>query len=155
MDIPNKKYFQVFFDMCKPAGEDEPRTFGLTVTPEMTPHDVVARILGQEQKANNTPWRDGHYKAEGYFVEQLVLTKEKAVPLGQDFTMTFKYGDFGKASEKIAAMSGEKNFSVEVRLEAMGREFVDRGVLLEGFSSFFFLYVFLSSKVGPSSSLRQ
>ena len=128
--------------MCKPAGEDEPRTMGLTVTPEMTPHDVVARILGQEQKANNTPWRDGNYKAEGYFVEQLVLTKEKAVPLGQDFTMTFKYGDFGKASEKIAEMSGEKNYSVEVRLEAMGREFVDHGILLEGifhsFSLFFF-----------------
>ena len=128
--------------MCKPAGEDEPRTVGLTVTPDMTPHDVVARILGQDQKANNTPWRDGNYKAEGYFVEQLVLTKEKAVPLGQDFTMTFKYGDFGEMSEKIAEMSGEKNYSVEVRLEAMGREFVDYGVILEGifhsFSLFFF-----------------
>ena len=117
--------------MCKPAGEDEPRTVGLTVTPEMTPHDVVARILGQDEKAN-TPWKDGNYKADGGIVEQLVLTKEKAVPLGQDFTMTFKYGDFGKASEKITEMSGEKNYTVEVRLEAMGREFVDHGVLLEG-----------------------
>merc|ERR1719193_1497236 len=137
---------EVFFDMCKPAGEDEPRTMGLTVTPEMTPHDVVAQILGQDQKANNTPWRDGNYKAEGYFVEQLVLTKEKAVPLGQDFTMTFKYGDFGEMSEKIAEMSGEKNYSVEVRLEAMGREFIAHGVLLEGGTKFI-----LETMVGVST----
>ena len=130
--------------MCKPAGEDEPRTLGLTVTPEMTPIDVVARILGQELP--NTPWRDGNYKAEGGFAELLFITKEKAVPLGQEFVMTFKYGDFGEASEKIAEMSGEKNYSVEVRFEAMGREFVDHGVLLEGGTKFI-----LETMVGVST----
>ena len=131
--------------MCKPAGEDEPRTLGLTVTPEMTQHDIVAQILRQEREAN-TPWRDGNYKAEGGFVELLFITKEKAVPLGQDFIMTFKYGDFGKASEKIVEMSGEKNYSVEVRFDAMGREFVDRGVLLEGGTKFI-----LETMVGVST----
>ena len=118
--------------MCKPAREDEPRTLGLTVTPEMTPQDVLERILrGKEQPANATPWRDGNYKGKDGFIDLLVITKEKAIPLNEDFSMTFKYGDFGEASEKIAKMSGEKNFSVEVRFEAMGREFIDHGVLLE------------------------
>ena len=61
--------------------------------------------------------------------------------------MTFKYGDFGKASKKITEMSGEKNYTVEVRLEAMGREFVDHGVLLEGFFLFSSSFSFFSSKV--------
>ena len=60
--------------------------------------------------------------------------------------MTFKYGDFGKASEKIVEMSGEKNYSVEVRFDAMGREFVDRGVLLEGGTKFI-----LETMVGVST----
>ena len=62
--------------MCKPAREDEPRTLGLTVTPEMTPQDVLAKILGQEQIS--APWRDGHYKGVGGFIELLVINKEKA-----------------------------------------------------------------------------
>merc|ERR1711971_536064 len=37
---------------------------------------------------------------------------------------------------KITEMSGENNYTVEVRLEAMGREFVDHGVLLEGGTKF-------------------
>ena len=60
--------------------------------------------------------------------------------------MTFKYGDFGEASEKVAEMSGEKNYSVEVRFEAMGREFVDHGVLLEGGTKFI-----LETMVGVST----
>ena len=121
--------------MCKPAREDEPRTLGLTVTPDMTPQDVVARILlGQEQA--NTPWRDGNYKGEGGFMDLLVITKEKAVPLNEDYSMTFKHGKFGEASKKFFEMSGEKNYNVEVRTEAMGREFVDHGVVLEDGTKF-------------------
>ena len=43
-------------------------------------------------------------------------------------------------------MSGEKNYSVEVRFEAMGREFVDHGVLLEGGTKFI-----LETMVGVST----
>merc|ERR1711971_1448450 len=125
------------FDMCKPAREDEPRTLGLTVTPDMNPQDVVARILlGQEQLQVNTPWRDGNYKGKGGFLDLVVIAKEKAVVLNEDFSMTFKHGDFGEASEKIAEMSGEKNYSVEVRMEAMGREFIDHGVVIKDGTKF-------------------
>ena len=69
-------------------------------------------------------------------MELVVITKEKAVPLNEDFSMTFKHGNFGEASKKIAEMSGEKNYSVEVRSEAMGREFIDYGVVLEDGTKF-------------------
>ena len=124
------------FEICKPAGEDEPRTLGLTVSPDMTPQDVVARILLGEEQPANTPWRDGSYKAEGGFMQLVVITKEKAVPLNEDFSMTFKHGNFGRTSEKIAEMSGEKNYSVEVRSEAMGREFIEYGVVMEDGTKF-------------------
>merc|ERR1711971_226992 len=110
---------------------------GLTVTPDMNPQDVVARILlGQEQQQVNTPWRDGNYKGKGGFLDLVVIAKEKAVVLNEDFSMTFKHGDFGEASEKIAEMSGEKNYSVEVRMEAMGREFIDHGVVIKDGTKF-------------------
>merc|ERR1711990_397457 len=43
-------------------------------------------------------------------------------------------------------MSGEKNYSVEVKSEAMGREFIDYGVVLEGGTKFI-----LETMVGVST----
>ena len=58
----------------------------MTVSPEMTPQDVVLTILGE------TPWQDGHYKGKGGFIDHLVLTKDVAVivPPSEEFKLTFK-----------------------------------------------------------------
>ena len=36
---------QAIYDICQPAEEEETRTVGLKVTPEMSPKDVVVQIL--------------------------------------------------------------------------------------------------------------
>ena len=36
---------QAIYNICQPAEEEETRTVGLKVTPEMSPKDVVAKIL--------------------------------------------------------------------------------------------------------------
>ena len=44
---------QAIYDMCEPAGSDEPNTVSLLVGPEMTPPDVVTRILEIQQAQTN------------------------------------------------------------------------------------------------------
>jgi len=36
---------KAFYEFCEPAAPEEPNTMGITVTPGMTPHDVMQRIL--------------------------------------------------------------------------------------------------------------
>ena len=36
---------QDFYELFEPAGSDEPNTVSMVVSPVMTPHDVVTRIL--------------------------------------------------------------------------------------------------------------
>ena len=105
----------------------------MTVSPEMTPQDVVLTILGE------TPWQDGHYKGKGGFIDHLVLTKDVAVivPPSEEFKLTFKSGHFGKASERIAEISGKENFNVEISYEMLNKEIVDCGVLMENGTTFF------------------
>ena len=99
----------------------------------MTPQDVVLTILGE------TPWQDGHYKGKGGFIDHLVLTKDVAVivPPSEEFKLTFKSGHFGKASERIAEISGKENFNVEISYEMLNKEIVDCGVLMENGTTFF------------------
>ena len=84
----------------------------------------------------NTPWRDGNYSSKDGFFQLLKLTGEKAVSLTDNKQMTFKHGEFGVASKKIVERSREKNFTVEVRFEVVGKEFVNLGVLVEGGTKF-------------------
>ena len=124
---------QVFFDLFEPVGESEVYTRRMTVSPDLTPQDVVARILG------DTPWRDGHYKGKGGFIDHLILTKDVAAPVPQsdEFKLTFKSGLFGKATDRITEISGKESFTVEVRCEIFGKEIVDHGVIMEDGKTFF------------------
>ena len=36
---------QAFFEFCEPAGPEEANTIGITVTPGMSPSEVLQRIL--------------------------------------------------------------------------------------------------------------
>ena len=45
---------QAFFEFCEPAGSDEPNTTGITVTPGMSPEDVLKKILQGNVKEQNT-----------------------------------------------------------------------------------------------------
>ena len=83
-----------------------------------------------------TPWREGNYSSKDAFFQLLKLTGEKAVSLTDNKRMTFKHGEFGVASENIAERSGEKSFTVEVRFEVVGKEFVNLGVLVEDGTQF-------------------
>ena len=83
-----------------------------------------------------TPWRDGNYSSKDGFFQLLKITGEKAVSLTDNKQMTFKHGEFGATSEKIAERSGEKNFTVEVRFEVVGKEFVNLGVVVENGAKF-------------------
>ena len=123
----------MFADQFEPVGESEVYTRRLTVSPEMTPTDVVTGILG------DTPWRNGHYKGSGGFIDRLVLTKDVAVPLPSsgEYKLTFKYGQFGKASQKIAEKSGKLNFTVEVTCKILDKDIVDHGVLMDNGTTFF------------------
>ena len=82
------------------------------------------------------PWRDGNYSSKDAFFQLVKLTGESAVSLTDNKRMTFKHGEFGVASENIAERSGEKNFTVEVRFEVVGKEFVNLGVLVEDGTKF-------------------
>ena len=86
----------------------------------------------------NMSWQEGFYKCKGGFVKSFIVRKEKAVTIiGQKFEMRFKSGHFGETDPKISELTGEKNFNIEVRFEAMGTEMVELGVLLEGGKKFF------------------
>merc|ERR1719209_493345 len=61
---------KVFFDLFEPVGESEVYTRKMTVSPDLTPQDVVARILG------DTPWRDVHYKGKGGFIDHRTSLQE-------------------------------------------------------------------------------
>ena len=123
----------MFADQFEPVGESEVYTRRLTVSPEMTPTDVVTGILG------DTPWRNGHYKGSGGFIDRLVLTKDVAVPLPSsgEYKLTFKYGQFGKASQRIAEKSGKLNFTVKVTCKILDKDIVDHGVLMDNGTTFF------------------
>ena len=123
----------MFADQFEPVGESEVYTRRLTVSPEMTPTDVVTGILG------DTPWRNGHYKGSGGFIDRLVLTKDVAVslPSSGEYKLTFKYGQFGKASQRIAEKSGKLNFTVKVTCKILDKDIVDHGVLMDNGTTFF------------------
>ena len=89
------------------------------------------------QQAEACPWRDGNYSGQG-FCEVLVLKGEKAVATatGQNYDMTFKHGVFGEVDEEIAKITGEKNYTVETKFEAVGKELVSYGVLVEDGTKF-------------------
>ena len=90
------------------------------------------------EQTETCPWRDGNYSGQG-FVEELVLSGEKAVATanGQNHDMTFKYGVFGEVDEEIAKITGEKNYTVEIKFEEVGKENVNYGVLVEDGTTFF------------------
>ena len=85
---------------------------------------------------DGNPWRDGNYSSKDGYFQLLKLTGENAVSLTDSKQMTFKHGEFGEASEKIVERSGVKNFSVEVRFEVVGKEFVNLGVVVEDGTKF-------------------
>merc|ERR1711962_725821 len=116
-----------------PVGESEVFTRKITVTPEMSREDVATKILGA------APWRDGHYKGNGGFIDHLVLTRDMAVPVpaSEEFKLTFNYGDFGKASDRVAEKSGKENFNVEVKCEFFNNEVVDHGVMMDDGRTFY------------------
>ena len=45
---------QAFFEFCEPASPDEPNTIGITVTPTMSPHDVMQKILQDNPAEEDT-----------------------------------------------------------------------------------------------------
>ena len=91
-----------------------------------------------EEKPTETAWQEGYYKCKGGFVKSFIVTKEKAVTIiGQKFEMRFKSGQFGETDVTISRLTGEKNYNIEVRFEAMGREMIELGVLLENGKKFF------------------
>ena len=84
-----------------------------------------------------TAWPEGYYKCNGGYIKPFILTKENAVTIiGQKFELRLKSGIFGETNPTIRELTGEKNFNVEVRFDAMGREIVELGVLVEGGKKF-------------------
>ena len=46
---------QAFFEFCEPAGPEEANTIGITVSPGMSPGEVLQRILqGNSQEGEKT-----------------------------------------------------------------------------------------------------
>ena len=85
---------------------------------------------------SETPWRDGNYNSKDGYFQLLRLSGENAVSLIDNHPLVFRSGDFGDASQNIVDRSGEKRFNVEVRFTAVGKEFVNLGVLLDGGTKF-------------------
>ena len=59
------------------------------------------------------------------------------VPATEEFKLTFNYGDFGKASARVAEKSGKENFNVEVKCEFFNNEVVDHGVMMDDGRTFY------------------
>ena len=48
-------FSQAFFEFCEPAGAEEANTIGITVTPGMSPDEVLHKILqGNSSEEENT-----------------------------------------------------------------------------------------------------
>ena len=88
-----------------------------------------------EEQTRACPWKDGNYRGEG-FIEALVITGTKAVAANTSQEMTFQHGVFGEVDEEIAEMTGEKNYTVEMSLEILGKVSVNPGVLLKDGTQF-------------------
>ena len=76
----------------------------------------------QDQGQNPSyPWREGNYRGDGIF-RSIVIIGDKAVATeNPDVKMTFKQGDFGEADPQVVEMSGETNYTVELKTEMMGK----------------------------------
>ena len=83
------------------------------------PDQVRTRDHGQKP---SYPWREGNYHGDGFF-SSIVITGDKAVATeNPDVKMTFKHGDFGEADPQVVEMSGQTNYTVELKTEMMGKE---------------------------------
>ena len=78
-------------------------------------------------KLKITPWKNGHYRTKTYpsllyLVEgedfTIFAASGKTTKLNPMFVGTWKYGDFGEASEDVAKESGKTRYTVEIN--AMG-----------------------------------
>ena len=77
-----------------------------------------------EEVANATPWKNGHWRCEGYPSMLWLINGNDFVnfpasgkPTKQDNPMnkgTFTYGDFGEASPEVEKESGKKRYNVEI-----------------------------------------
>ena len=106
------------------------------------------------QKAS-FPWRQGNYYGEGFF-SSIMITGDKAVPKeAPDFTMTFSQGDFGEADPEVAEMSGETNYTVEMKFEIMGKERKVPMVVTEEGQKLFFKSSIKTIPVGYFSWISQ
>jgi hypothetical protein len=86
------------------------------------------------------PWRDGNYRGEG-FHDRLLVTGREGVLVATywgDLVMTFTLGDFGEADTEIADISGEKVYTVQMKVEMMGKERVTLAALADEGKKFYF-----------------
>ena len=83
------------------------------------------------QKASY-PWKEGNYRGDGIF-RSIVITGDKAVATeNPDVKMTFNQGDFGEADPHVVEMSGETNYTVELKTEMMGKSWPTLMVVTDG-----------------------
>ena len=84
------------------------------------------------------PWRDGNYRGEGFIDHLLVTGREGVLVAFPDLVMTFTLGDFGEADSEVADISGEKVYTVQMKVEIMGKERVTLAVLTDEGKKFYF-----------------
>jgi len=78
----------------------------------------------------DTPWKDGHYKAEGLSDAVEIEGRNVKVPEYPDIVMTITFGDFGDADDEVMnAAGGQTKYNVEMKYEAFGLSPVDYGVM--------------------------
>ena len=83
-----------------------------------------------EEQPETCPWRDGNYRGEA-FIEAMLLSGTKALVANNSQEVTFHYGVFGEVDEEIAEMTGEKNYTVEMTFDMLGKVSINLGVIVE------------------------
>ena len=107
-----------------------------------------------EQKPN-FPWREGNYEAVGQF-KIITITGDKAVTSeSSQHRITLQQGDFGEADPRVAEVSGEANYTVEMKTELNGSVWLTPMVVTEEGKKLFFKSVIKATPVGCYEWLSQ
>ena len=122
--------------LYEPAGDDEENTYNVKVTEDMSPEDVVQKILEIENKLSSTkpqtPWNNGYWfnkkeKCMYNFVTDENVEVRNTVSLdypefGKNIGISkWSYGEFGPAPKELAAVTGIENFNIELKYGKEGK----------------------------------
>ena len=112
--------------LYEPAADDEENAYNVTITEDMSPDDVIDKVLEviSLSEKKETPCKNGYWynnnqksflsKIDGEKIKVSNMVSLDFPGIKPMIEGTLSYGDFGPADSKIVADTGVQNYNVHV-----------------------------------------